>query len=185
MWHVTSDTWHVTRDMWHVTRDMWHVTRDTLGGVNILSKFQLHSSNRLCFMILWRSGGKWWLTDLMNELINHEAVYRTAPATPGLFKNVSKWKLFTKRKRKLDVITKRGHSIPGHVDMGLFLEEVCHLVKHLCGVIAHTSPGLGLLPVLQQFLGDQDHWRSCPIIIRIIGDPVPSQSSPWSDPTDL
>ena len=26
------------------------------------------------------------MTHLMNESINHEAVYRTAPATPGLLK---------------------------------------------------------------------------------------------------
>ena len=70
--------------MWHVTRDMWHMTRDMFGGVNILSKFQLPSSCRLWFMILWRSGGKGWLGDWMNQSINDEAVYRTAPATPGL-----------------------------------------------------------------------------------------------------
>ena len=78
MWHVTCDTWHVTQDMWHVTRDKWHVTH--LGGVNILSKFQLPSSYCLWFMILWRSGGKGWI----NQLMSTEAVYRTAPATPGL-----------------------------------------------------------------------------------------------------
>ena len=80
MWHATRDTWHV----WHATRDTWHVTRDTFGGGNILSKFQLPSSYRLWFMILWRSGGKGWLNEWIYELINHKAVYRTAPATPGL-----------------------------------------------------------------------------------------------------
>ena len=100
-WHVTCDTWHVTCDMWPVTHDMWHVTRDTFGGVSILSKFQLPSSYRLWFMILWRSGGKGWLNELMNEwinqLINDEAVYRTDPATPGLLKmsdtNSCIWKI--------------------------------------------------------------------------------------------
>ena len=57
---------HVTRDMWNVTRDMWHVTHDTFGGVNILSKFQLPSSCRLWFMILWRSGGKGLINEWMN-----------------------------------------------------------------------------------------------------------------------
>ena len=75
----------MTRDLWQVTLDMWHVTHDTFGGVNILSKFQLPSSYRLWFMILWRSGGKGWLTEWINDLwINDEAVYRTAPATSGL-----------------------------------------------------------------------------------------------------
>ena len=70
MWHVTRDTWHVTHNTWHVTCDTWHVTRDTFGGVNILSKFQLSSSYRLWFMILWRSGGKGWLAELINEWMN-------------------------------------------------------------------------------------------------------------------
>ena len=75
--------WHVTRDRWHVTRDMWHVTCDTFGGVNILSKVQLPSSHRLWFMILWRYFRK-RMTHSVNQLMNHEAVCRTAPATPGL-----------------------------------------------------------------------------------------------------
>ena len=74
---------YIWKKMWHTTCDTWHVTRDTFGGVTIISKFQLPSSYRLWFMILWRSGGKGWL----NELINDEAVYRTAPATPGLLKS--------------------------------------------------------------------------------------------------
>ena len=57
---------YVTRDMWHVTRDTWHVTCDTFGGVNIISKFQLPSSYRLWFMILWRYFRK-RLTDLINQ----------------------------------------------------------------------------------------------------------------------
>ena len=72
--------WHMTCEMRHVTHDMWHVTRDMFGGMNILSKFQLPSSYCLWFMILWRSGGKGSLC----KWINYEAVYRTAPATPGL-----------------------------------------------------------------------------------------------------
>ena len=85
--HVTCDMWHMTRDMWHVTRDMWHVTRDTLGGMNILSQFQLPSSYWFWFMLLWRYGGKGSLT----HWISDEAVYRTAPATPGLL-NTAGWR---------------------------------------------------------------------------------------------
>ena len=66
-----------------------NLTCDMFGGVNILSKFQLPSSYRLWFMILWRSGGKGSLTDWINEWINDEAVYRTAPATPGLLITLS------------------------------------------------------------------------------------------------
>ena len=77
MWHVTCDTWHLTHDTWHMIHDMWHVWG---GGVNILSKFQPPRSYCLWFMILWRSGGK----GSLNESVNDKAVYRTAPATPGL-----------------------------------------------------------------------------------------------------
>ena len=84
MWQVTRDTWQVTRDTWHMTRDMWQVTHDTWCGVNILSKFKLSSSNGLGYMMLWISGGKGSLSELINQWINDEAVYRTAPATPGL-----------------------------------------------------------------------------------------------------
>ena len=76
--------WHVTCDMWHVTRDKWHVTRDMFGRVNILSKFQLPSSYRLW---LWYDEDLEEKDDLPNEWMNYEAVYRTAPATPGLLIN--------------------------------------------------------------------------------------------------
>ena len=59
------DMWHVRRDMWHVRRDTWHV----LGRGNILSKFQLPSSYLLWFMILWRSGGKGWVTEWINQSV--------------------------------------------------------------------------------------------------------------------
>ena len=79
MWHVNFDMWHVTRYTWHMTSDMWHMTCDTCWGVNILSKFQLSSSNGLGVMLLWIYFNKPSLT-----LMNHEAVCRTAPATLGL-----------------------------------------------------------------------------------------------------
>ena len=49
--------------------------------MNILSKFQLPSSNGLGFMISWRLGGKGSVTEWINRSINNEAVCRTAPAT--------------------------------------------------------------------------------------------------------
>ena len=52
-------------DLWHMTRDTWHVTR--LGGGEHCLKSQLPSSYRLWFMILWRSGGKGWIAELINE----------------------------------------------------------------------------------------------------------------------
>ena len=75
-WHMTHDTWHMTHNTWHMTHDIWHM----VGGVNILSKFQLSSSNGLGFMMLWISWGK----GLINQSISHGGVCRTAPATPGL-----------------------------------------------------------------------------------------------------
>ena len=40
----TTDMWHMTYDTWQVTYNRWQVTGDILWGLNILSKFQLHSS---------------------------------------------------------------------------------------------------------------------------------------------
>ena len=51
--------WHVTGDTWQVTGDTWHMTCD-----------------------MWHmTQGVGW--------INYKAVYRTAPAKPGLLKTVS------------------------------------------------------------------------------------------------
>ena len=80
MWQVTCDTWQVTRDTWHVTSDMWHVTHDNWCIVNILSKFQLSSSNGLGFLMLWISGGK----GSLNQSVSNGGDCRTAPAAPGL-----------------------------------------------------------------------------------------------------
>ena len=88
MWHVTCDTWHVTRYMWHATCDIWHVT--CLGGWSFSQNF---SSLALTVYDLW------YYTDLEEkdewiiELINYEAVYRTAPAIPGMLKTSSSWKI--------------------------------------------------------------------------------------------
>ena len=68
--------------MWHVTRDTWHVW----GGEHSL---KISAPYLLLFVIydimkIWRKR----LTELTNESINDKAVYRTAPATPGLLKIV-------------------------------------------------------------------------------------------------
>ena len=51
------------------------------GGVNIVSNFQLPSSNGLGVMIFEDLEEK---DELVTELMSDEAVCRTAPATPGL-----------------------------------------------------------------------------------------------------
>ena len=72
--------------MLHVTRDTWHVT--CLGGWTFSQNF---SSLALTVCDLWyyedleeKAHG---LTEWMNQSMNDETVYRTAPATPGLLKN--------------------------------------------------------------------------------------------------
>ena len=78
--HVTYHTWHVTRDMWHVTRcDTWQVT--CLAGWSFSQTFSFLA---LTVCDLWYYEDLEEKDELMNELINYEAVYRTAPATPGL-----------------------------------------------------------------------------------------------------
>ena len=65
--------------MWHVTRDTWHVT--CLGGWTFSQNF---SSLALTVCDLWYYEDLEEKADSLTELMNDEAVYRTAPATPGL-----------------------------------------------------------------------------------------------------
>ena len=53
-WHVTCDTRLLTRDLWHMTRDTWHMKHNMLEEVDLLSKFQLPSSNGLAVKVFWR-----------------------------------------------------------------------------------------------------------------------------------
>ena len=79
---MTRDMGHVTRDMWQVTCDLWH----ELGDEHSL-KFQLPNSYGLGKKIIWRSGGKEWLAELIKEWMNKlmtKLFFRTAPATQGL-----------------------------------------------------------------------------------------------------
>ena len=73
--------WQVTGDMWQVTCDRWHVTCNRLREVNIF----------LNFSSLALTAWEWRIVEYLEEkahslteLMNDEAVYRTAPATPGL-----------------------------------------------------------------------------------------------------
>ena len=58
MQHVTRDMWHITRDMCHMTSDMSHMEG---GEVNILSKFQVPTSNSLGVKGSWKFGVKGWV----------------------------------------------------------------------------------------------------------------------------
>ena len=80
-WHLTRDTWHVTPDTWHLTPDIWHV----VGGEH---NCQLSSSFDLGEMMFGRFGGKGWLNELINELMNDKGECRTAQATPGLLTTI-------------------------------------------------------------------------------------------------
>ena len=86
MWHVTCDMWLVTRDMWLVTCDTWHVTCDMFfcffgGGWTFSQNF---GSLALTVCDLWYYEDLEEKADSINEWMSDEAVYRTAPATPGL-----------------------------------------------------------------------------------------------------
>ena len=52
-------------DMWHLTHDMWQMTQNMLWEVNIVSKFQVSSSNSLWFMLYWQLGGKGSIAELI------------------------------------------------------------------------------------------------------------------------
>ena len=68
VWHMSHDTWHMKHDTWHMTCNMWHTP---VGGeVN-----QLPSFYRFRVNMLWRFGGKGWLSWLMNESVTQRQKY--------------------------------------------------------------------------------------------------------------
>jgi hypothetical protein len=72
MCHMTRVTWHVTCYTWHRTHDTWHVKPDSWLVVNILSRFQVSSSNGLGVMMFWRFGGEGWPTKWMNKWVSDQ-----------------------------------------------------------------------------------------------------------------
>ena len=60
---------YVSCVMCHVSRVTCHMSHITWLIVNIVSKFQVPSSNGLGFMVLWIFGGKWSLTWSISQLI--------------------------------------------------------------------------------------------------------------------
>ena len=67
--------------MWRVTRDMWHMTRDMFGGWTFSQNV---CSLALTVYDLWYYEDLGEKADSISQSVNHKAVYRTAPATPGL-----------------------------------------------------------------------------------------------------
>ena len=86
------DMWHLTRDTWHATCDTWHVTR-----LGVWTFSQNFSSLALTVCDLWYYEDLEEKADGLTQWMNHKAVYRTVPATPGLLimlSNISKVFLF-------------------------------------------------------------------------------------------
>ena len=48
---------------------MWHMKIDRWEEVNLLSKYQLHSSYDLGLKVTWKFAGKLWLAELINESV--------------------------------------------------------------------------------------------------------------------
>ena len=82
--HLTLDTWHLTPDTWHLTPDMWHLVGDE--HPLKISRLLLSLFGRDCALKIFfhKPSLSELMNEWMNELINYEAVCRTAPATPGL-----------------------------------------------------------------------------------------------------
>ena len=80
--------------MWHVTCDMWHVTRDTDTCLGAWAFSQNFSSLAPTVCDLWYFEDLEEKDDSVNESINDEGVYRTAPATPGLL-TINKKNMYT------------------------------------------------------------------------------------------
>ena len=74
IWHMTCDTWNVTCDMWHVIHRVWWT----------------FYQNFVSLLIALTVCDLWYFEDLeekdnwMNQLMNYQRVFRTAPPTPGL-----------------------------------------------------------------------------------------------------
>ena len=79
MWHLTPDTWHLTHHTWHVTCDTWHVTHGE--GWTFSQNFSFIA---LTVWDLWCCEYLEQKDHSLTHSMNDEAVYRTAPATPGL-----------------------------------------------------------------------------------------------------
>ena len=79
--HFVKKEKKLTCDMWHVTRDMWHLT--CCGGWSFSQNF-----SSLAFKVCDSWCFEYILTNhhWLNQLINDNAVYRTAPDTPSLLK---------------------------------------------------------------------------------------------------
>ena len=106
---MTGDMWQVTGDRWDVTCDTWHVT--------CLVRWTFSQNFSLPFVIydimkIWRKRMTRWINELMNESINGEAVYRTAPATPGLLTTWRTRKMYEEGNIKCNMENvPRGHII--------------------------------------------------------------------------
>ena len=84
MWQVTVDRWQVTGDRWLVTCDIWHRTHSVGWPFSQnFSSLALPVWDWQCFEYISTNH------ELMSYLLNYEAVYRTAPATPGLLTSLS------------------------------------------------------------------------------------------------
>ena len=71
----------MTCDMWHVICDAWHMT--CCGGWKFSQNF---SSLALTICDLWYFEDLEEKADWLSDWINYKGVFRTAPATPALFK---------------------------------------------------------------------------------------------------
>ena len=80
---MTGDRWHMTGERWHLTSDTWHMTH-IVGWTfsQNVSSLALPVWDWQCFEYISTSH-EW-----VSQSVNYEAVYRTAPATPGLLKNL-------------------------------------------------------------------------------------------------
>ena len=80
-WDVTCDIWHVTGDSWHMTYDTWHMTHGVSRTFpqNFSYLYFTGLGVMMYLKIWWKKMNHW-----MNQLMKHEDVCRTAPATLGL-----------------------------------------------------------------------------------------------------
>ena len=85
MWHVTQDMWYVTHDTWHLTgQGRWNFCQNfsSLALTGLMGQWEVILCQPLWSYRQFRKR----MSHSINQWINYEGVYRTAPATPGLSK---------------------------------------------------------------------------------------------------
>ena len=131
-----------------MTEELWHVTCDTEGVVNIVSRFQVPSSNCFEVMMFWRFGGKGWVTQ---SIINRPGVAGAVLLSPLLLiQSVTDWLFSSKSSKCLPskTVIARELKFWENVDIPpCFACQLSRVMCHVSHVTCHLSNLTGTGPI--------------------------------------